>query len=163
MTTTLVIGVGNYDRGDDAAGLAVAERIRAAHLPGVGVMELDGDQLGLLDAWANAAEVYVVDAVCSGSPPGTIYRFDAARPLSNRFRHRGTHTFSLADVVELARVLGTLPPRLTGYGIEGRTFEIGAALSPETSGAVQAVANLLLRDLQELPGLHEQDELRDGG
>jgi hydrogenase maturation protease len=163
MTTTLVIGIGNYDRGDDGAGLAVAERIRAAHLPGVGIIQLDGDQLGLLDAWADAADVYVIDAVCSGSPPGTVFHFDAARPLPTRFRYRGTHTFSLADVIELARELGTLPPRLTGYGIEGCRFEIGTALSPEITGAVEAVANCLLRELRQPSDLRGRGELRDGG
>ena len=146
----LVIGVGNHDRGDDAAGLAVAERIQAAAPAGVGVVLLDGDQLALLDAWADATDVYVVDAVCSGSPPGTVFRFDAARPLPARFGHRGTHTFSLADVIELARALGTLPPRLTGYGIEGNRFDIGAPLTPQTSQAVQEVAGRLLTELAEV-------------
>ncbi len=146
-STRLVIGIGNHDRGDDAVGLAVAERIRAAAPLGVEIIMLDGDQLGLLDAWANAAEVYVIDAVCSGSPPGTVFRFDAARPLPARFSHRGTHTFSLADVVELARALGTLPPHLTGYGIEGHRFDMGDPLSPETSKAVEIVAERLLREL----------------
>jgi hydrogenase maturation protease len=147
----LVIGVGNYDRGDDAVGLAVAERIRAAGLPGVGVVMLDGDQLALLDAWADAGDVYVVDAVCSGSPPGTVFHFDAQRPLPIRFGHRGSHTFSLADVVELGRALGGLPAHLTGYGIEGARFEVGAPLSPETSKAAEDVAARLVAELDTSP------------
>lgn len=143
----LVIGVGNHDRGDDAAGLAVAERIRAAAPPGVEVIMLEGDQLALLDAWADATDVYVIDAVCSGSPTGAVFHFDATCPLPARFRHRGSHTFSLADVVELARALGTLPPHLTGYGIEGNRFDVGAPLSPETSRAIKDVADSLLREL----------------
>jgi hydrogenase maturation protease len=63
---TLVIGIGtgigNADRGDDAAGLAVARLVRAAAPAGVTVLELDGDQLELLDARDGAAEVYLVDA-----------------------------------------------------------------------------------------------------
>ena len=143
----LVIGVGNHDRGDDAVGLAVAERIRAAAPRGVDVIMLEGDQLALLDAWADATDVYVVDAVCSGSRPGTVFHFDAARPLPARFGHRGSHTFSLADVVELARALGTLPPHLTGYGIEGNRFDVGAPMSPETHAAVEDVTDSLLREL----------------
>jgi hypothetical protein len=37
---TLVIGIGNPDRGDDAVGLAVAGRVRAAAPAGVTVIEL---------------------------------------------------------------------------------------------------------------------------
>ena len=145
----LVIGIGNPARGDDAAGLAVARRIRDAAPGDVTVAELAGDQLALLDAWTGAREVYVIDAVCSGGTPGTVYRFDAAEPLTAHFWHRGTHTFSLADVIELARALGRLPARLTGFGIEGATFEPGAPLSPEVEAAVEAVTALLLGEVRE--------------
>ena len=143
----LVIGVGNPDRGDDAAGLAVARRIRDAAPRDVTVTELDGDQLKLLDAWDGADEVYVVDAVCSGGQPGTAYRFDGSGPLGARFRQRGTHTFSLAEVIELARALHRLPARLAGYGIEAATFAHGASLSPEVEAAVQAVTGQILGEL----------------
>jgi hydrogenase maturation protease len=147
---TLVIGIGNPDRGDDAAGLAVARGVRAATTarPDVTVAELTGDQLKLLDAWDGEKDVYVIDAVWSGATPGTVYRFDATRPLCVRFEGRGTHTFSLADVVELARALGRLPARLTGYGIEGATFAFGAGLSPAVEAAVRAVTRQLLAELQ---------------
>lgn len=58
-----------------------------------------------------------MDAVCSGARPGTTYRFDASRPLDARFRQRGTHTFSLAEVIELARTLRRLPARLAGSSV----------------------------------------------
>jgi hydrogenase maturation protease len=145
----LVIGIGNPDRGDDAAGLAVAKRIRAATLPGeVTVRELVGDQLALIDEWTGAADVFVVDAVSSGGAPGTVYRFDAADVLTERFRHRGTHMFSLADVIELARALDRLPRHLAGFGIEGAAFAIGAGLSPQAAAAVDEVTSLLLADIR---------------
>jgi hydrogenase maturation protease len=145
---TLVIGIGNADRGDDAVGLAVASRVRSAALPDVIVTELEADQLALLDAWDGATDVYVVDAVCSGSEPGTTYRFDAAHPLGARFRHRGTHTFSLADVIELARALHRLPDRLVGYGIEGAAFELGTGLSSKAAAAAESVTARVLRELR---------------
>ena len=146
---TLVIGIGNPDRGDDAVGLVVAREVRAAAPPGIAVIELGGDQLALLDAWDGDADVYVVDAVCSGSAAGSVYRFDAAVPLGGDFTHRGTHLFSLADVIELARALDRLPARLTGFGIEGAGYELGAPLSPEAEVAVRTVAGQILGELTE--------------
>lgn len=143
----LVIGVGNPDRGDDAAGLSVARKIRDAGLPDVIVRELDGDQVTLLDEWDGADEVCVIDAVCSGGPPGAVYRFDGSRPLGARFGQRGTHSFSLAEVIELARALRRLPARLDGYGIEGATFALGAGLSPAAEAAVRAVTGQILDEL----------------
>jgi len=144
---TLVIGIGNADRGDDAVGLDVARKVRDAAPAGVTVTELDGDQLALLDAWDGAADVYVVDATCSGGAPGDVCRFDCSVPLGGRFTHRGTHLFSLAEVIELARALNRLPARLTGYGIEGARFDLGAPLSTEAEAAARAVAEQILREL----------------
>jgi hydrogenase maturation protease len=146
---TLVVGIGNPDRGDDAAGLAVASRVRAAAPAGVTVIELGGEQLALLDAWDGVRDVYVVDAICSGGTPGSVYRFDASIPLGGNFTHRGTHIFSLADVIELARALHRLPARLRGFGIEGAGYELGAPLSPQAEAAVRTVAERILHELRE--------------
>lgn len=148
----LVIGVGNSDRGDDAVGLAVARRIRMAAPRGVTVRELDGDQLALLEAWDDADDVHVVDAVCSGGRPGTVHRLDAAQPLGACFTHRGTHTFSLADVIELARALDRLPAHLVCHGIEGTAFDLGAPLSQEAEAAVRLVTAEILRELKGVAG-----------
>jgi hypothetical protein len=43
--------------------------------------------IALLDAWAGAAEVMVIEAVSSGAPTGTVHRLDAAaEPLGLRER-----------------------------------------------------------------------------
>jgi hydrogenase maturation protease len=145
----LVIGIGTPDHGDDAAGLLVAERVRAATSPRtVTVRELVGDQLGLLDLWTGAREVYVIDAVCSGGPAGTVYRFDGAQRLTAEFKNPSTHAFSLADVIELARAMDRLPPRLIGYGVEGAHWELGALVSPPVMDAVDALTRRLCLELR---------------
>lgn len=145
----LVIGIGTPDHGDDAAGLLVAERIRAVTSPRtVTVRELVGDQLGLLDLWTGAREVYLIDAVCSGRPPGSVYRFDGGQRLTAEFTNPSTHAFSLADVIELARAMDRMPPRLVGYGIEGVRWELGALVSPQVMDAVDKVTKRLCAELQ---------------
>ncbi len=144
----LVIGLGNRYRSDDAAGLAVAHRIRDIGPAGVEVIEMEGEPVSLIDTWTGASQVYLIDAVSSGGEPGTVYRFDATpQPPPTQFRNRGTHTFSIADAVELAQALGQLPRQLTTYGIEGAMFGAGVGLSPEAEKAVAAVAARLLDEL----------------
>jgi hydrogenase maturation protease len=148
-TPVLVIGIGNRYRSDDAAGLAVAERIRSADLEGVDVIEVEGDTTSLIDAWGDSPVVYLLDAVSSGGRPGSVYRFDAATEQPPPpFRHRGTHAFSVADVVELARVLDRLPRRLVVYGIEGKGFAAGVGLSPDVERASTGAADRVLSELQ---------------
>jgi hydrogenase maturation protease len=156
---TLVIGLGNADRGDDAVGLAVAAAIRRAAPPGVTVTELAGDQLDLLDAWSRAAAdgdaVFVIDAVRSGAPPGTVHRLTPNDLPSVALRPAGTHTLTLAEVIGMARALSTntrprLPARLTCFGIEATTFAPGAPMSAPVADAVEPVAAALLREINAL-------------
>jgi hydrogenase maturation protease len=142
-----LIGVGNRFRGDDAAGLLVAERLRA-ELTEIEVLELEGDPAGLLDAWDGADAVIVVDAVSSGSPPGTIHRVDAIEEeLPGDVFRASTHALGLAEAVALARALGGLPRSLVVYGLEGGAFEAGESLSPPVHAAVEQVAALVREEV----------------
>jgi hydrogenase maturation protease len=136
-----VLGVGNPDRGDDAAGRAVVQRLRAAPPAGVDVIEHDGEATGLFAEIDGAAAVFAIDACASGARPGAIHRFDAsAAPLPDVSFSLSTHGFGLAHTIELARALGRLPPRCVVYAIEGASFEAGAPLSPAVAAAVADVA-----------------------
>jgi hydrogenase maturation protease len=141
---TLVIGIGNAWRGDDGAGLAVARRVRERAAAGVDVREIEGDASAILDAWAGAERVVVVDAAASGAPPGTVRRFDArAEPLPAQLLRSSTHAFGVPDAIELARALGRLPGTLEVYAIEGESFVAGDRLSPAVERAVRELAAAL--------------------
>ncbi|MFN0086651.1 MAG: hydrogenase maturation protease [Blastocatellia bacterium] len=157
----VIIGIGNEYRGDDAAGLAVARRVRGTESapPGLIVIEASGEGAALMDAWNGADAVILIDAVMSGAAAGTIHRFDArARPVPAGFLHYSTHAFSVAEAIELARVLNRLPPRLLLYGIEGKSFETGIGLSEEVELAVGEAA---ARVISEIHSIHRAAIRRD--
>lgn len=133
----LVIGLGNPDRGDDAAGILVARGLAAY---GVKAVESPGGTLDLLEIWANNDKVVAVDAVYSNAAPGTIYVWDtlAARLPYHAFRS-STHAFGLADAIELARALDRLPKSVTIYGIEAAQFFPGTPPSSPVLLAVNSV------------------------
>ena len=144
----LVIGCGNADRGDDAAGLLVVRRVREL---GVEAHEQSGEATALLDVFESAPagqRVIVVDAMVTGSPPGSVIFWDAgAARLSREAFRCSTHTLGVAEAVELARALGKLPPQLGIYGIEGAGFEAGAQPSPEVLRAVEELAQRIAREV----------------
>ena len=145
---TLVIGLGNEYRRDDAVGLVVARRLKEAAPESVLVLEETGEGASLLESWQDAGTVILIDAVQSGAAPGTVHRLDArAQPIAKKFFRFSTHAFGLAEAVELARALGRLPPRLIVYGVEGRSFEAGVGLSPEVGAAVEVVVERVLEEL----------------
>jgi hydrogenase maturation protease len=147
-----VIGLGNAWRGDDAAGLALARRLRGRLPAGVEVLEHEGEPLGLVEGWSGVPAAIVLDAVSSGAPPGTIHRLDARRERLPAELFRGsTHAFGLAEAIELARVLERLPERLLVYGVEAASFAAGSGLSPEVERAVGELVEELVAELSALP------------
>lgn len=149
-----LIGIGNRFRGDDAAGLEVASRLRATHPPGCRILEEGGEPVSLIEGFALVKEALVVDAVSSGAEPGTLHRFDAtAEPLPVELFKNSTHALGVADAVELARELERLPHRLSIYGIEGANFDAGEGLSPAVESTVDALVAELHAELggDEIP------------
>lgn len=148
--STLLIGVGHEQRGDDAVGLLVARHAAEHAHPQLGVVEHGGDGMDLLLAWEDAASVVLVDAVVSGSRPvGSVHRFDAHDgPLpATLFAGTSTHALGVADAVELARAMGRLPDRIVVYGIEGTSFATGSKPRPEVLAAVGPVTLRLLEEI----------------
>jgi hydrogenase maturation protease len=140
----LVIGIGNAWRSDDAAGLAVAHALQASPPPGVEVLAREGEPTELIDLWADAEAVWLVDAVSSGAPPGSVHRLDAtSESLPAALFRVSSHLVGLAEAIELARALGRLPGHVVVFGIEGARFEAGEGLSPEVADAVERVAGRL--------------------
>jgi len=152
---TLVLGIGNPDRGDDGVGRAVARRLSGTLPEGAAVAEHGGEATGVLACIEGAHTVFFVDACASGEPPGTIHRFDvAAAPLPAAAFALSSHGFGLPEAVELARTLGTLPPAAVVYAIEGGGFDTGAALSPAVEAAVAEVADRLSREIAAMEACH---------
>ncbi|HBX69298.1 MAG TPA: hydrogenase maturation protease [Chloroflexi bacterium] len=148
---TLIIGVGNEFRGDDAVGLIVARRLAALKLPEVSVIEQSGEGADLIGAWWGAECVYLIDAVSAQGLAGSTYRFEAQdEPLPAETFGVSSHALGVAIAIEMARSLGQLPPKLVVFGIEGGNFDLGNGLSAMVQ---QAAENVIRRLLQEIGGL----------
>ena len=142
----MVIGLGSPDRGDDAVGSVVAERVRGVVGDGVEVLTRE-DPTSLVHAWHGRRVVVLIDSMISGVPPGTVtvrragtrdeplptYAFAAAG-------RGGSHAFGLAGAVELSRTLGTLPEHVAIVGIESKTFDHGPMSAPVAASIDYAVA-----------------------
>ncbi|MCC7158071.1 MAG: hydrogenase maturation protease [Ignavibacteria bacterium] len=137
---TLVIGIGNEYRGDDAAGLLAARRIRDNAPKGIEVIENSGDGADLIAMWAGKSKVVLIDAVLSGSPAGTIHKFTAPGPvLPSEIYKFSSHLFSVTQAIYLSASLGNLPQELTIYGIEAASFDSGTQISAEVETAINNV------------------------
>lgn len=147
--SSIVIGAGNDLRGDDAAGLVAARRLREAGRGAFAVVETTGEALEIIEAFQRACSVVIIDAVSSGAQPGTIHRLDArAQAIRQSFFRYSTHGLSVAEAIELAATLNLLPPKVVVYGIEGKRFDYGAGLSQEVEQAAGEAAAQVLMELR---------------
>ena len=143
----IVLCIGNPQRGDDAAGQAVARALRAS-LVDAEIIEEEGEATRVLARLEGADAAYIVDACVSGAEPGDIRRYDvSAGPLPRAAFGASTHGFGLAEALELARALGVLPSHCVLYAIEGRAFDVGASLSPAVAAAIDIVAGRLRAEI----------------
>jgi len=148
-----IIGCGNFDRGDDAAGLLVARRLHALGVEtlGVEIIEQRGESLSLMDCWLGFEHVILVDATAPCGTPGHVQVWNAhADKLPEDVFPCSTHAFGVREAVELARAMNRLPQTLLIYGIEGKQFLLGAPPSLEVERTVVSVVERLVMQVSDL-------------
>jgi hydrogenase maturation protease len=145
----LIVGIGNPDRGDDAIGWEVVGRLRRRLPAGIDALQHRGEASAIVSCIQGAEVAFLVDAAVSGTEPGTVRRFDVAEAaLPSGLALVSSHGFGLAQAIELARALGSLPRRCIVYAIEGHQFEPGTPPSPAAAHAAAEVAERILHELR---------------
>ena len=143
MNTAVVVGVGNEFRRDDGVGPAVARELGRLGVP---AQITDGDPVRLMEAWAGADLVVVVDAVrCTPARPGRVHRMsfiDVGEPATS------SHGFGIPEAVELAQVLDRLPRRLVVFAVEVAEVGFGPGLSEPVAAAVPGLVREVLREVE---------------
>jgi hydrogenase maturation protease len=164
--SVLVAGIGNVLLADDGFGVEVARRLAERELP-LGVKVADFGIRGM-DLAYELQEDYdaavLVDAVPRGEPPGTLYVIE---PDLDGDGGDGLdpHGMSPVRVLGLARVLGTLPPRILVVGCEPAVVmgpgdeELVMELSAPVRAAVEEAVGLVESLLGEL--LQARDDGRE--
>ncbi len=166
---TLVIGIGNPYRGDDAIGLLVIERLRADYRDSdqVRFLAVTADGAEILHQLRNSQRVVIVDAVVSGARPGTIHCRDlVTEPLPRDWSCFSSHAFGLRQAIELARTTDTLSERCQFVGIEVTNVGVGAELSDDIviamaslEQAVQDAIATVSADREHMPTTVRSEEL----
>jgi hydrogenase maturation protease len=103
----LVLGIGNILLMDEGVGVRVIEALRNSFDFSDNVLLMDGGTLGLslLDSIMEADSLVVIDAVCAGTPPGTLHRLTDCDLDSFLGRSNSLHDLGLAETLVAARML----------------------------------------------------------
>jgi len=145
-----VIGLGNPIMGDDGIGIVALERLREMWEMPDGVELVDGGTWGLnlLPIIEDAGAVLLIDAIDTGSPPGT----EAVIPREQLPRHLATkvspHQVDLQDVLALATLRGTLPDRTVAIGLQPARVAMTSELSEALQGRIDHLVLLVVGTLE---------------
>jgi hydrogenase maturation protease len=141
-----VIAVGNDLYGDDGVGNAVLHELeKMSEMKDVELIDGATDALGLIDYFPDTDHVIIVDAAQMGEKPGTVKVFSKEEiKLKIKMDHLSIHGISLAETFEIAKMVDSLPEKITIIGIEPKNIGISQALSDVVMRSIpEVVSNII--------------------
>lgn len=146
--STRIIGLGQRFGGDDAAGLAVLDRLKRMPLPeGVTLAEAK-DGTALVELLAGVDRALIVDALLGPGAPGRIHHLTPAQLGKGQIAAFSTHGLDVGASIALAGMLypETVAGEIHIVGIEiARAERYRQGLSPAVEAAVDEAADMALR------------------
>ena len=156
MPQLTIIGIGS-PFADDMAGWCVADALSSSRQiasyhgrVAVAICRSPGSELlGLL---ADTDIAIVVDAVCYGGAPGTVYRLSSLQSSSSVTEFLSSHGLDLQTLFTLADTLEISPKMMVIYGIEAGPDNRNTKLSQGVQRAVVRVTDDIKRDIEHYCG-----------
>ena len=137
----LVLGVGNPIMRDDGVGQRLLEAL-AARMPALdGVEFIDAGTLGLmlLPRVERCSALLALDAAQFDAGPGEVRVLEGdAFDGFLKVARSSVHELGLRDLVDAARLTGSLPQRRALVGVQPAQIGWGTSLSPPVEAAVPA-------------------------
>ena len=141
----VIIGCGNLNRSDDAAGVRVIQQLRRdfgdAMPAGVKLFDAGTGGMEVMFQARGARQLIIVDACRSGSEAGAIFRLPGTEIDTVHQPVYSLHDFRWDHAVHAGRrIFGdAFPSDLTVYLIEAGSLELGTELTAPVSRAVGKV------------------------
>lgn len=139
---TLLVGVGNPLRGDDAAGIEAAAKMAAYNIPQLEVITLQQLDVALIDKMRNYDQVIITDA----SVTVNTVTLDAVSTLNSGTMH--SHHADAALLYQLMQQLYGKTPIMMLCQIPAVDFTIGNSLSKTAVAGVDEAVRKMLAWLQ---------------
>lgn len=139
MHRVLILGIGNTLLQDEGVGIHTVSDLRSRYGDLPGVTYLDGGTLSftLADAIAESEALIVIDAAELNAAPGVVRCFsgeDMDHYLGTA--KKSVHEIGLADLMDIARLTGTLPEHRALIGIQPSAMTWGEYLSEAVASSV---------------------------
>ncbi len=141
-----IIGCGNANRMDDAAGLEVVKALKHRQTlnsrSDVRLLDAGTDGMAVMFAAQGSTTLIVVDGCCSGAEPGTIFEVPGRAVESQFTPTLNLHDFRWDHAIYAGRRIfrDSFPDDVTAYLIEVGALDFGLELTPAVQRSVAVVA-----------------------
>lgn len=133
-----VLGVGNPFRHDDGVGSFVANILGLETK--LDVHSVRGDLSSVLNQLEGVDHLIVVDAVEGKNKAGKWIKLQyGIDPIPTEWSQSSTHGLGLAEALEMAKIFGSLPKKVTIYGVYGENFFPGEGLALKVETAAREI------------------------
>jgi hydrogenase maturation protease len=145
---TVVIGLGNVILSDDGLGVHAVRRLRERYALDADIELVEGGTAGLLllPYLQDARRAILVDAIDTGSPPGTLTRLNG-EDWTNCSTLMTPHDVALEDLLAATRLTGTWPEELALLGAQPARLTLGTSLSPPVEAALAPLVDAIMAQL----------------
>ena len=148
-----ILGIGNLLKGDDGFGIACCNRLKALISPNIYCAPCEVEVTALMDIFESYKHVWIIDCVSHPTrPEGDILILDGLKEdlsvLSETVS--STHTFSLAQIISLAKQLQQVPNELIIYGVCGKNFTIGNSFGKQLADAMDLLLPQITKRIEQL-------------
>jgi len=146
---TVVIGVGNTILSDEGVGVHAARLLQVDPRVPTGVTILDGGTIGLelIPYASDASRVLLLDAMNSGSAPGTLARM-TGKDLLGTTGGWSAHQLGVADLIAALFLVSTIPQDIVVLGVQPANTDWGTTLSPAVEAALVPLVDAAVAQLQ---------------
>ncbi|MCP4376961.1 MAG: hydrogenase maturation protease [bacterium] len=148
----LVIGMGNMLMQDEGVGVRAVEELENRYIVPACVTVVDGGTTGmeLFEPMRNCNQLIVADAINTGGPYGSLVRI-ANNDIPAFFQTKlSNHQLGLSDLLALLTLKNQMPEHIAIIGMVPHSLENKLGLTPEASAGLDAMVELLVRELADL-------------
>ena len=148
----LVLGVGNVLLSDEGLGVKALEFLKRDYAIPRSVSLVDGGTggLALLSVITGHDSLIIMDAVRSGSAPGTVVRLEGAdRVRSGGYRVSSLHELGMEELLQASALEGC-NPEIVIIGMEPEDTSAGLELSPRVRRGLPLMARMVAEELRRL-------------
>ncbi|KTD14105.1 hydrogenase maturation protease [Legionella israelensis] len=151
MNDIRVLGIGS-PFGDDQVGWHVVNLLKQQIGPDSGqllITACDRPGTRILELMRSADKVFLIDAVMTGAPAGTLHYLKNEEIISFT-NGLSTHGIGIIDAIEIGKALNELPKQIILYGIEIENVSKDFKLSKTLRRSIEETVDGLVKEIHDL-------------